>query len=752
MGAATTAALLAARAFGRIEWMGLSHQQLVRVSLMLGVDRAPFELATVVRRLASPGATTPQLAEEIRAVLQRFAYDPVKLAVYGAKAPVELVGHLLPVELIGSPKATVGPSHHCEKDLLLADAHLHSGASMGLETLIRMLCLSTKSSPPELREVVGHDEIGEPYSVGVIVAALRQFLIILANQTAGKAVEMPPEIMAKWVDGEFWACVGSAAVIGFKDAAVDHPFTWDVLSAVSSVPTATMWDPIQILHKFVSDSVAFGDMRQRRLCEGLMAALFLVNRFLRSSPGEGLPSFVDRFDQMGLLRDSSVSVGRALAVAHSVDCVMTEEQVVAAEFRKSIGASTGTSLADLEQKILRSLADHLAGFVGSSALAAAPRRLSMPVTFLRTRERLENGDAPALIHSLQPLWRLTSAILNVLASHREIGAYVNAVDVAGDELAMPNWVFVPLLDHLGSVGAGTGRTLVRSCHAGESFLARIQGLRSIGELVLPNRVVERVGHALALDRITSDFVLGSDNREYSRRSVVDDMCWMIASGIHAAEARLLLERIVADTNLHAGGIVVEDMVGAWISRRSVSGFQRLGLGNGIEFPPESVTADTARLAGGEQLALLLLTHRAPFFPFDVLDVPLGDNLTGHYEEMNADFGESIAGMVVEAMKSDVVIEACPTSNMRLSGLPRVAYLPIERWQNLGLQVSLNSDDPLIFGSPIMAEAELVGRYYAERVLASLSRVSTESCCAGVEESSTAEYVVIAEMARTATVV
>jgi hypothetical protein len=749
MGKATTAALLAARVFGRIDWMGLPHEQLVRVGLMLDVERAQFELATVVRRLAAPGSTTPRLAEEIKAVLRECVYDPVRLAVHGANAPAELIAHLLPVSLIGPPSQWDVAASQCQRDLPLADAHLHSGASMGLETLVRILCLSTKPSPPELREVIGYDQIGEPFSVGVIIAALRQFLILAAGSQAKRSADVPPEVMAGWADGDFWLYVRATAVVDLNGEGVDNDLTWDVLSAVSSVASISEWDPIEILHSFVTDSVAFGSVRERRLCEGLMSAIFLLNRFLKSSPGEGLHSFVDRFDQMGMLRDSSVSVERAHAVAQAVDYVMNEERVVAAEFRKSISANVDVALGELESKILRSLADHLTGFADSKALCAAPRRLSMPVAFLRTADHVRNGDKPTLLYPLRPLWRLTSAIVNILTSYSEIGAYVNAVDVVGDELAVPNWVFVPLLDYLGSVQEETSRTLMRSCHAGESFLSRIQGLRSVGELVLPNRVVNRVGHALALDRVVSDFVLGSDKREYTRRSVVEDMCWLAASDIHASSATSFLERIIAEANLHARGITVDNLVSAWIKRRSISGCQSLGLGDGIGDPPESVDYDIARLAGGEHLALLILTHTASNFPFDVLDKPLGISLTRRYEEMNLELAESIADSVIESMRSTVIIEACPTSNMRLSGLPRVDYLPIERWQNQGLRVSLNSDDPLIFGSPINAEAELVGRHYSERVLVDLSQVSTESCCVGVAESSAVEYALVAEMAKTA---
>jgi adenosine deaminase len=54
----------------------------------------------------------------------------------------------------------------------------------------------------------------------------------------------------------------------------------------------------------------------------------------------------------------------------------------------------------------------------------------------------------------------------------------------------------------------------------------------------------------------------------------------------------------------------------------------------------------------------------------------------------------------------VTLDVCPTSNVVLRVVPSLAEHPLPRLLEAGIPLSLNADDPLFFGSGILAEYEL----------------------------------------------
>ena len=717
---------------------------------MLQTDRGSFELARNLRGIAV-GSTTPLLPDSISETLEEHNYDPLRLAIAGASGPTEIVGHLLPVELLKPQHEKSNSREGAKPDFNLADAHLHSGASMGLETFVRASVRLTGNFPDSLRDVVSYDHVGDAFSLGVIVAAIRQFIQLIRSDASVLAPPCPTSVAEAWHNGKYWSHTRLLAVGVLPPSRPETQFAeaegtyrhWRDLAAIYPADNSN-WDPVDEVRRYIQTSVELGGPQDRSYCSGLVAALCLINSFLRSSPGEGLPSFVDRFDQMGLLRDAAIADDRAESVAAATDFIMAEDRVVGAEFRKSIFASRKSTYADLETKIAISLADHLKGFSTSDAVARCDRRLAMPVTFLRSESQVPSDVDPSLLHDLAPLWRLTSAIEKT-SQQPEIGRFINAVDVVGNEFSTPNWVFVPLLDALGQ----TPNRLTRSCHAGESFVTRVQGLRSIGELLLPNPVVERIGHALALDELVSDFIIGRYPSQYFVRDAIEDMCWLIASGIATDAAREFLSMLLGAANITSCGLDVENFIRAWQARRSLDGYAQFELSKGLADPPaRSIDSSISRLADGDHLAFLLLTHHSRRFPFNALDGPLVGALADEYRGLEKDLCEEISAEIQTAIKeSNVTIEACPTSNLRLAGLPKATYLPIAKWLNNQMRVSLNSDDPLIFGTSIVAEERLVLDNFTPDVLERLASHSVEACCIGLPAISVSEYTEAAATAK-----
>ena len=59
---------------------------------------------------------------------------------------------------------------------------------------------------------------------------------------------------------------------------------------------------------------------------------------------------------------------------------------------------------------------------------------------------------------------------------------------------------------------------------------------------------------------------------------------------------------------------------------------------------------------------------------------------------------------------DTVIETCPTSNLRIGGVPRPADHPLHRFLDSRVDLAIGADDPGIFDSPLAAEVDWAARH------------------------------------------
>jgi adenosine deaminase len=90
-----------------------------------------------------------------------------------------------------------------------------------------------------------------------------------------------------------------------------------------------------------------------------------------------------------------------------------------------------------------------------------------------------------------------------------------------------------------------------------------------------------------------------------------------------------------------------------------------------------------------------------------------------------------AALVAELAARGIPLDVCPTSNVRLGVVSSMAAHPIEHLRAAGVRVSVNTDDPLLFGTTVAGEygtcAEAFGWDHA--TLAGIARTSIESCFA-----------------------
>ena len=80
---------------------------------------------------------------------------------------------------------------------------------------------------------------------------------------------------------------------------------------------------------------------------------------------------------------------------------------------------------------------------------------------------------------------------------------------------------------------------------------------------------------------------------------------------------------------------------------------------------------------------------------------IGHGLSAQYD---ADLMEVLA-------ERQVPIEICMTSNARTGSCPSLPEHPVRRYFDSGLMITLNSDDPALFGSDLLGEYQLAGREF-----------------------------------------
>jgi len=84
-------------------------------------------------------------------------------------------------------------------------------------------------------------------------------------------------------------------------------------------------------------------------------------------------------------------------------------------------------------------------------------------------------------------------------------------------------------------------------------------------------------------------------------------------------------------------------------------------------------------------------------------------------------------LVTQLADAGICCDVCPTSNLRLRMYPSIAEHPVGALLAAGVPVSLNADDPLMFGSGLVDEYQLVrdGLDLDDKAMATIARTSIE---------------------------
>jgi adenosine deaminase len=88
-------------------------------------------------------------------------------------------------------------------------------------------------------------------------------------------------------------------------------------------------------------------------------------------------------------------------------------------------------------------------------------------------------------------------------------------------------------------------------------------------------------------------------------------------------------------------------------------------------------------------------------------------------------------LVADLVRRSLPLDVCPTSNIVLGIVPDLAAHPVERLRSQGVRVSLNTDDPLLYGVDVTGEYAMCAAAFGwtRPQVADIARTSIESCFA-----------------------
>jgi adenosine deaminase len=130
----------------------------------------------------------------------------------------------------------------------------------------------------------------------------------------------------------------------------------------------------------------------------------------------------------------------------------------------------------------------------------------------------------------------------------------------------------------------------------------------------------------------------------------------------------------------------------------------------------------------------------------LISVPHGGELEGPasvracINELGADrIGHGVAAaaddnLLERLAERKITLEVCPASNVALGVAPSPADVPLGKLLDAGIQVALGADDPLLFGSRLVAQYELARGIHklADDEIAELARMSVRGSVAPAE--------------------
>ena len=312
-----------------------------------------------------------------------------------------------------------------------------------------------------------------------------------------------------------------------------------------------------------------------------------------------------------------------------------------------------------------------------------------------------------------------AALASLLLSFPRMLERVRGLDLCTDELGIPLWVLLPILEHVRRAGNLAAASLQASrhpvprlrltVHAGEDFVHLLGSIRRVGEAVEYLRLGggDRIGHGVSLGVDVSEWAARATGLAIPRGERLFDLLWTVRCARRsddavlrswlsyaAQEARRLAALIFE--GYHPKLTELEE----WVSNlHSTTGLARAGFPSGPPPRPESRT---------DELVQEWLRNTQVFVRSQELEavdiaaeVALVSALQAHVRKQLA-----LAGIVVEIN---------PSSNLLIGHLGDLTSHPLWRLcppiEGAGdappVRVCIGSDDPITFATSLPDEYQLL---------------------------------------------
>jgi hypothetical protein len=608
-------------------------------------------------------------------------------------------GHGTPIDLIARrriPETTLRAYDKGSMDLTthsdqIADAHVHQGATLPVEVTLhwvanRLVTFSDDREEIRRLRVVGEDVWFDPLPLLFVLRAIR-------------------EGQPGWKDGLRLARLAALAP--------EKGDEWSELAKCLSFDGADeqVFDLQDILRM---KREARDDWDGERRIAMLKVEGLLYGAIVQQSPG--LDIFVDLFEDFSSLRrgrlpkelyfEKSIEVHRR----RTPDLQALELRLGETVFAKE-APRAGALAADFQAA--------LGGYLAFATGKDRSLRVTFPMGFVKTRPK----DYPT-----PQQWRfdptviygLTESLIDLLEDCPELTPFVDGIDVCGNEVDVPNWLFAPAYQRLAEWSMQKEWPLTFRFHAGEWQSTPVHGLRRIAEFAdfeLPRGMVKRLGHGLALS--SQDWMrLGSQPLD----ELLDDLLW-IRRRLRGADGPRdlvrLTEREIADLARLVypdldGEMRLADLEQAFDARTDPAALRRIGF---MDRSPRLGFRDGRPTPGNRRIDQLMVAHmglRKEEIPTIAEHVESGSY--GDLERLRlllADAYDILLGEIFDDLRwRSIVVETCPTSNVIVGGVRGFNRHPLGEMMRRGLLTVFGSDDPSLFHVYVGEEASSARRFMA----------------------------------------
>jgi len=636
----------------------------------------------------------------------------------------------------------------------LSDNHVHGGLVFDPRSLHRMLI--SRTSPLDMPNrgnlLVNSmkDRIHIPLSLAVLRWSSWLFATVVAQDpsmwTQPKWLDHGSPNLKFWTwikTKNFWKSVEKACSLNLKGMP-DHSSLWNEMAQINMAKPRML--PDLSLSECLMDCIDADppwlfqpESWERIFLIGLIRFSVLTLGSCVARPGDALEVFLDRVSAATLIKNAILSPpqkqrhradyrdrvlkNRTQALVSALDHMQQSCRppygFAGCEFRQNIHDRMGDpkrSVAAVITEIHDAImpAWRAAHFYLASPCSPDSILFSTPLALQRLPNLGRGSQHPNTSSNWQPGQEFEEAAITVEAIRQleqELGPAlfrkgIGSVDVSGLETWSANWPYSSVINWLNTL---LDSPLSFTLHAGESFAYRMRGLRMIGESFLGETMPSRIGHALALDEHASNHIEAahSHNAELTpTRELISDLCWLHHHHGQKSDRCIKLlcqltipagRRLRKDPEkwvegfifLHSGDLVtrIRKTTGNPIHRVSAS--QDLWKRDASEWNDKDLFDVCYQFSWDEYPEYRARSCDMNHPPeTDLLNTVL-DYLDTHTQEAE----EYVKDLIRD---NQTIIEACPTSNLRLTGISQAFDHPLWSWVDQGMQVSVNSDDPLVF--------------------------------------------------------